>query len=75
MVAYYENLPIYMWTLVCGNPDKPKLVLVHGYGGSSAFFFKIIKDLCEHFCLILVDVIGMGGSSWPEDFDYDSFSP
>ena len=64
-----------MWTLICGDKNKPKLVLVHGYGGSSGLFFKIIKELCQHFCLILVDIIGMAGSSRPEDYDYNSINP
>ena len=29
--------------------EKPKLVLVHGYGGSGALFFKIIKPISEFF--------------------------
>ena len=42
------------------------MVLVHGYGGSGLIFYKIIKDLAEHFNLYLIDIIGMGASSRPK---------
>lgn len=42
--------------------DMPKLVLMHGYCGSGALFFRIFKKLADHVCLILVDIPGMGGS-------------
>jgi pimeloyl-ACP methyl ester carboxylesterase len=35
-------------------------------------FFKVMKTLGEHFRLIMVDMIGMGGSSRP-DFDFESY--
>ena len=41
------------------------MVLVHGYGASGLIFYKIIKQLSEHFHLILIDIIGMGASSRP----------
>ena len=40
--------------------------MIHGYGASGIIFYKIIKDLAEHFHLILVDIIGMGASSRPK---------
>jgi pimeloyl-ACP methyl ester carboxylesterase len=40
-------------------------VLVHGYGGSGVIFYKMMKSLSDYFHLILIDVIGMGGSSRP----------
>jgi pimeloyl-ACP methyl ester carboxylesterase len=49
--------------------NRPKCVLVHGYGGSGAIFYKIMKDIIEAgIHLILIDIIGMGSSSRP-DFD------
>ena len=29
--------------------DLPKLVFIHGYGGSGALFFNIMQRLSEHF--------------------------
>jgi pimeloyl-ACP methyl ester carboxylesterase len=48
---------------------------MHGYAGSGALFFKIIKRLSEEFCLILIDIVGMGGSSRPPNFDKNKFTP
>ncbi len=42
------------------------MVLVHGYGGSGIMFWKIIKPIAEKYHLILVDILGMGGSSRPK---------
>ena len=58
---------------VLNNPavakDVPILVFVHGYCGSGALFYKIFKHLARFCCLILVDLVGMGGSDHPNDFD------
>ena len=44
---------------------KPILVLVHGFGGSAALFYRVMKGLAEHFYVIMFDIIGMGASSRP----------
>ena len=59
---------------MCGTEDKPILILCHGYGGSGVLFYKIMKPLAEKFYLILIDVVGMGGSSRPKDFKEHKFS-
>ena len=81
-VGEFNGNPVKIHTVLCGDNTKPVLVLMHGYGGSGALFFKIIKALTEHFFLILVDIIGMGGSSRPDNFKHSncmlrggSFSP
>jgi pimeloyl-ACP methyl ester carboxylesterase len=44
----------------------PKVVLLHGLGGSSAFwYFKIVPLLDEHYDLMLYDMRGHGRSSMP----------
>jgi len=53
----------YIHTIEVGDKSKQHLVLLHGYGGSGIIFWKIIKELAQHYYLILVDIIGMGGSS------------
>lgn len=53
-------------TFILENPDKPTLVLLHGYGGSALIFYKIMKPLSENFNLIMIDVLGFGGSSRPK---------
>ena len=67
---------IHIRTIICGDNKKPKLVFIHGYGASGAMYFNLIKPLTEHFHLIMIDMLGMGGSSRPKNsYDYDHFSP
>jgi pimeloyl-ACP methyl ester carboxylesterase len=40
-------------------------VLLHGYGGGAAIFFKVMKILAENYRVISVDLPGMGTSSRP----------
>ena len=47
------------------NPDKPTLVVVHGYAASGAIQYKTFKHLAPHFNLYVIDQIGMGSSSRP----------
>jgi pimeloyl-ACP methyl ester carboxylesterase len=54
------------WTKNKEESNKEKMVLIHGYGGSSVMFWKIIKPLAENFHLIMIDILGMGASSRPE---------
>ena len=54
------------------EPDtkwKQKLVLLHGYGQASALFYPVLLDLSKYFDIFLVDVVGMGCSARPTDFD------
>ena len=59
---------MYVSTIFAGNraEGKPVLVLVHGYGGSAALFYRVFKRLTEHFYVIAFDIIGMGASSRPD---------
>ena len=60
----------YVRTIEVGDPSKQTLVMIHGYGGSSVKFWKIIKPLSEDYHLLLIDILGMGASSRPA-FDYN----
>ena len=53
--------------------NTEKLVLIHGYGGSSIMFWKIVKPLAEKYHLIMIDILGMGASSRPEFTCKDEF--
>lgn len=55
----------FMQTVIIGDPNLPKLVLVHGYGGSGLLLYRIFKDLSQHYNLIAIDLLGMGSSSRP----------
>jgi cardiolipin-specific phospholipase len=47
-------------------PAKEKLVMTHGYGGSIIMFWPVLKELAQHYHLIMFDILGMGSSSRPE---------
>ncbi|MFO0117935.1 MAG: alpha/beta fold hydrolase [bacterium] len=53
----------YVHTIKVGDKNKPTLVLVHGFAGSGALFYRVMKGLAEHFYLVMFDIIGMGCSS------------
>ena len=42
--------------------DKPWVTFIHGAGGSSAIWYKQIKEFKKHFNLLLVDLRGHGKS-------------
>jgi cardiolipin-specific phospholipase len=56
----------YIYCIQCGDPSKQPLVLIHGYLGSGVIFFRILKQLTDHFFVITLDLLGMGRSSRPE---------
>jgi pimeloyl-ACP methyl ester carboxylesterase len=75
LVKEHDGKPVYINTSICGSRDKPILVLVHGYASSGPLYFKAIKKLTEYFCVVLMDMIGMGGSSRPDDYPYKTITP
>lgn len=48
----------------------PCLLLIHGYPVSSYDWHAVWDDLCNDFTLIAPDMLGMGLSDKPADFDY-----
>ena len=36
-------------TFIVGDSTKPKMVLVHGYGGSGALLYRLFKHLIQDF--------------------------
>lgn len=51
--------------VICGDKDRPPLVLLHGYCGGGAVFYKLLPALVSDYCVYLVDLLGMGRSSRP----------
>lgn len=47
---------------IAKDDTKPWIVMIHGAGGSSAVWFRQIGDYRDHFNLLLVDLVGHGGS-------------
>ena len=71
-----ETEPVCCRTFIYGNEcsslnkeTKPILVFVHGFAASSCLFYNIFEPLSKHFCVIMIDIIGMGGSSRPDNFN------
>jgi pimeloyl-ACP methyl ester carboxylesterase len=65
---------VHIRTIICGDEKLEKVVLVHGYGSSGCMFNGLMPQICTRFCLILVDLIGMGASSRPKDYKHESIS-
>lgn len=55
----------YIHAVICGDPSKPLLVLIHGFMGGGLIFYRMLKMLETEFHLYLVDLLGMGRSSRP----------
>ena len=61
-----------------GNPDKPTILLLHGYPTSSHMFRNLITDLSVRYHVLAPDYPGFGRSEQPSmtDFEYsfDNFA-
>jgi pimeloyl-ACP methyl ester carboxylesterase len=55
-----------------GDPDRPTLVLLHGFPSSSHMFRNLINSLADEYHLVAPDHIGYGQSAMPQvdEFDY-----
>ena len=72
-VAQFDGEPVKIRTHFINFKDrksKPYFVLVHGFGAAGSLYFTMWKALSEVFCVIAIDVIGMGSSSRPADLDF-----
>ena len=56
----------YIHTLKCVSNTGKILVMLHGYGGSSVFYYKMLKQLSRFYDIYCIDLLGMGLSSRPE---------
>jgi pimeloyl-ACP methyl ester carboxylesterase len=69
---YVEANGMRLHYLDWGNPDKPKMLLLHG-GAQSAhswdFFSLAMRD---HFHIVALDQRGHGDSDWSDAGDYDT---
>ena len=55
-----------------GNPDRPTILLLHGFPTSSHMFRELIPELAGQYHLVAPDYPGYGFSSMPsvDEFDY-----
>jgi len=54
-----------------GNPDKPLLILIHGYGSNHTTFDKLAPHLLDDFFIFRWDHRGHGQSDKPKGNSYD----
>jgi pimeloyl-ACP methyl ester carboxylesterase len=53
-----------------GDPSKPVVVLIHGFGGSSWDYEEFAKLLARDYHVVSMDQLGYGLSEKPLTFDY-----
>jgi pimeloyl-ACP methyl ester carboxylesterase len=55
-----------------GDPNRPTLLLLHGFPTSSQMFRNVIPELAEEYHVLAPDYPGYGASEMPsrDDFDY-----
>lgn len=53
-----------------GSPDRPTMLLLHGFPASSFMFRDLISLLAEEFHVVAPDYPGFGHSAVPADFAY-----
>lgn len=63
-----STLPGYLQVFESGPQNTQTLLMLHGYGGCAATFFKMIPHLRSHFHIFAIDLYGMG-ASYRFDFD------
>lgn len=73
--TYYRTIEvngIEVFFREAGNPEKPTILLLHGYPTSSHMFRNLMTNLSDEFHLIAPDYPGYGRSEQPlvSDFDY-----
>ena len=56
-----QRLNVKLW----GDPEKPALVLVHGYPDNQEVWEPIIQQLIDDFYIVTYVVLGAGPSSLP----------
>ena len=74
-VGTHQGKPMNIRTSLVGSPDKPILVMVHGYGSTGSLYYKILKTLSTYFYVIVIDVLGMGVSSRSNDYEQNRLTP
>ena len=57
----------YEWIRQPGTREKPVMVFVHGWGGSSRYWRSTAEALSDNYDCLLYDLRGFGRSKLPED--------
>jgi len=67
-----DDMQLRYQTFGSPGPNKPNLVLIHGFGNSLQSFRLLAPLLADDFYVITVDLPGFGLSSKPVDYEYYS---
>lgn len=62
---------IELYTVQRGNPEKPALVMLHGWGMNSDVWQSVLPLLEPHFSITLIDLPGLGQSPALDSFTFD----
>jgi pimeloyl-ACP methyl ester carboxylesterase len=65
-MLYYKTYP--------NSESDEWVVFIHGAGGSSSIWFKQIKDFCQHFNVLMVDLRGHGKSVGAKPYEQYTFN-
>lgn len=63
-----DGQPISYWE--CGHPDKPTLLLLHGFGSCKENWTFLTRMLVEDYHLLVPDIFGFGDSFFRYGTDY-----
>ncbi|WP_370280175.1 pimeloyl-ACP methyl ester esterase BioH [Pontibacterium sp.] len=63
---------IQLYTEQRGNPDKPRLVMLHGWGMNSSIWQRVLPALEDHFSITLIDLPGLGQSPALDNLTFDA---
>src|SRR5690606_7364383 len=69
-LSYYDSNASLTEAGATTNTNKPVIVLLHGYCGSSAYFSKLAPLLAERYRLLIPDLLGHGQSTPLEQETY-----
>jgi pimeloyl-ACP methyl ester carboxylesterase len=65
---------IHLNSVQWGNPDDPKLVLLHGGGANISWWEHLAPSLAEKFHVVALDFRGHGDSDFPEVLEPGAFN-
>ena len=56
-------LPMLHYRTITNNQSNGWVVMIHGAGGSIEVWYRQVSDFARHFNILLVDLVGHGGSA------------
>lgn len=66
-----KSLEGHIHTIEAGRDNKPIIVLIHGYGATAVYYYKVIAQLVRKFHVYAFDLYGKGNSARPKFRSYE----